>query len=472
MTHHNLIPAPLKRTIGLTFMFCFLLATFYCSAQDSIVVKGQFINNTKYAQVQMKKFAVGSFTVAGAKIKDEKFSMTLPPDIPAGVYRFQYAFSQSQQYLDIIINGKDKEINFTIDAFDDVAFPKFSKSKENQQWYAYLEETNNQLQRIELLNQFINAYPSPTAKVVQAAEQEWEEEKTLYHANLEAFTTKMQSTLACEMVANRPFYFTKPKDDFILQDYYKREHFWDGFDATNPTLINTPLYTEHILNYLRYWMNPEMGFSQEEQTEGFKKAVDTILATFSGNEETKEFAYKYLTLGFKELGQEEVLQYLDENYQALAAQCFDEVEKTALEKRMDGYAAMKVGNKAPDFELHITNTKLKAKRLYEVKAAQTLVVFWSSTCPHCIKEMPKINEWAAQHNDVQVVAVSIDTDENAYKNTIDNYPNMLHTCDFKGWDTEAAEQYYVVGTPTFVRLDKDKKIVGKYSSFKQVQAAE
>ena len=463
MTHHNLIPAPLKRTIGLTFMFCFLLATFYCSAQDSIVVKGQFINNTKYAQVQMKKFAVGSFTVTGAKIKDEKFSMTLPPDIPAGVYRFQYAFSQSQQYLDIIINGKDKEINFTIDAFDDVAFPKFSKSKENQQWYAYLEETNNQLQRIELLNQFINAYPSPTAKVVQAAEQEWEEEKTLYHANLEAFTTKMQSTLACEMVANRPFYFTKPKDDFILQDYYKREHFWDGFDATNPTLINTPLYTEHILNYLRYWMNPEMGFTQEEQTEGFKKAVDTILAQFSGNEETQKFALKYLQLGFKEIGNEKVLQYIDEKYQELAAQCNDEgVDKMAFEKRMAGYAAMKEGEVAPNIAFE--GLKLKVKNLYEIEARQVLVVFWASWCPHCMEDMPKINTWALANPTTKVVAISLDDDKAAYEEAIKEFPILDHHTDLKKWEGKAVNDYFVYGTPTLILLDKDKKIIGKYAS--------
>jgi thiol-disulfide isomerase/thioredoxin len=463
MIKNNLKTSPLKRTIGFAFTFVFLLATFYCSAQDSIVVKGQFINNTKYAQVQMKKFAVGSFTVAGAKIKDEKFSMTLPPDIPVGVYRFQYAFSQSQQYLDIIINGEDKEINFSLDAADDVAFPKFSKSKENQQWYAYLEETSTQLQRIALLNQFINAYPSPTAKVVQAAEQEWEEEKTLYHANLEAFTTKMQSTLACEMVANRPFYFTKPKDDFILQDYYKREHFWDGFDATNPTLINTPLYTEHILNYLRYWMNPEMGFSQEEQTEGFKKAVDTILAQFSGNEETQKFALKYLQLGFKEIGNEKVLQYIDEKYQELAAQCNDEgVDKMAFEKRMAGYAAMKEGEVAPNIAFE--GLKLKVKNLYEIEATQVLVVFWASWCPHCMEDMPKINTWALANPTTKVVAISLDDDKAAYGEAIKEFPNLDHHTDLKKWEGKAVNDYFVYGTPTLILLDKDKKIIGKYAS--------
>ena len=53
MIKNNLKTSLLKRTIGFAFTFVFLLATFYCSAQDSIVIKGKFINNTKYAQVQM-----------------------------------------------------------------------------------------------------------------------------------------------------------------------------------------------------------------------------------------------------------------------------------------------------------------------------------------------------------------------------------------------------------------------------------
>ena len=48
---------------------------------------------------------------------------------------------------------------------------------------------------------------------------------------------------------------------------------------------------------------------------------------------------------------------------------------------------------------------------------------------------------------------------------------MLHTCDYKGWETQATKAYYVVATPTFILLDKDKNIAGKYSSFMQVKAA-
>jgi thiol-disulfide isomerase/thioredoxin len=162
------------------------------------------------------------------------------------------------------------------------------------------------------------------------------------------------------------------------------------------------------------------------------------------------------------------LQYLDENYKNLAEQCFDAFEKTEFEKRMVGYAALKQGNKAPDFKLNVVHTKLKAKSLYQLKSEKTILVFWSSTCPHCMEEMPKLNNWAAEHKQLKIIAISLDTDSALHIETIKKLPNIIHTCDYKAWNTEAATKYYIAATPTFIVLDQDKKIIGKYSSLEQV----
>jgi len=171
------------------------------------------------------------------------------------------------------------------------------------------------------------------------------------------------------------------------------------------------------------------------------------------------------------------LQYLDENYKDLANRCFDDFEKSEFDKRMEGYAAMKVGNLAPDFELKVESDpqndskggKRKAGSLYTLKAEKVLVVFWSSACPHCMEELPKINEWAALQKEIKVIAVSLDTDKTLHQETIKQFSNLVHTCDYKGWETEAATEYYIAATPTYILLDKDKKVLGKYSSFEQVK---
>lgn len=445
----------------------FVLVHTQSLAGDSIVVQGHFVGNTKYAKVLMKKFEVGSFPVGVANIDKEHFAIALPATISPGVYRFQYTMTEGEKYVDIIINGKEKQISFSKKVNDDLDMPVFTASEENKKWYAYLKENGQQLLRIQWLNQFINAYPLYNSNVVRAAEKEWNMEKALYEQQFQKFKTEMKGTWAYDMVVNRPFYFSDPKKDLRIQDYEKREHFWDGFDANNPQLINTPLYTDHILNYIRYWMNPEMNFSAEEKTNGFKKSTDVIIQKFSGNQQTQEFAYKYLVLGFKEIGEENVLQYLDEKYKPLAQQCYDEVEKSEFEKRMNGYATMKVGNLAPDFAINTSKKETKEKRLYTVDAPQTLVVFWNSNCPHCIEDIPQVNEWAGKQSGAKVVAVCLDTDSVIYQKTIEKYPNLIHTCDYKGWHTEAAVKYYIAATPTFIVLNDKKRIVGKYASWEE-----
>jgi hypothetical protein len=70
------------KSLKLWFLtFLFSLSTFHTFAQDSIVVKGTFVGNTKYAKVLMKKFEVGNFPVGGATIKNDSFKLVLPPQI-------------------------------------------------------------------------------------------------------------------------------------------------------------------------------------------------------------------------------------------------------------------------------------------------------------------------------------------------------------------------------------------------------
>jgi thiol-disulfide isomerase/thioredoxin len=444
----------------IAFLFCIKL-----QAQDSIRISGQLQNNTKFVKVFVKKYNIGSVDIAAIPIKkDGSFSIAAPNELHAGVYRFQYSQISLSEYVDVILDGKEREIHFTLDVAEAIEnrTPVFTKSIENSNWYAYHNQSKVILQKIDALEQVLVRYPKNKDKIVKQVERAIAQEQKNYKTQVNKFLQQNTNTWAATMVQNTPHYFTNAKEDWRLQDFERREHYWDNIDTTNPILINTPLFTEHILKYLQYYMNPEMQFSETEMVEGFKKSVDTIMQKFSGNEETKKFALQYLQLGFKEIGQEKVLQYIDEKYQNEIKQCQDDTQKAAFENRMAGYAAMKEGNQAPDITL--TNNQT----LYDIKSEQTLVVFWASWCPHCIEEMPKLNQWAKENPNTKVVAISIDEDKVAYETAIKAFPNITHNCDFKKWQGKAVSDYYVYGTPTFILLDRDKKILGKVTSFEQL----
>jgi hypothetical protein len=80
------------------------------------------------------------------------------------------------------------------------------------------------------------------------------------------------------------------RKDWRIQDYCSKENYWNKIDASNPKFLNTPLYTEHILEYLKSFMNLEMNFTEEEKTVGFKKCIDVIIDKLNDNEETQNFA--------------------------------------------------------------------------------------------------------------------------------------------------------------------------------------
>jgi thiol-disulfide isomerase/thioredoxin len=455
-----------KLSMKVISTFCFLLFTFYCTAQDSIRISGQLVNNTKFAKVLVQQFGIGSQDVAAIAIDKEtgNFKIAAPIDIPAGVYRFQYS-QTSGDYVDVILNGKEKEVHFTLDVNNEAnkRFPVFTQSIENSTWQSFEQQRKALYLEIEVLDGFLGIYPNKKEPIYQSVLKERSIKIKKYQEFRAEFIKTTPHYFAKQMAAYTNNYFPNPLEDWRLQEYYKFENFWQGKPTQEEALLNTPLYSEAVLAYLKYYMNPDIGFSEEEMTAGFKKCVDTIIKQFEGNEKTKEFAIKYLQLGFKELGNETLLQYIDQNY-AAAAQCT--TDDTELQKRLKGYEALKIGKLAP--EIVLTTTDGTTKTLQDYPQEEIIVVFWASWCPHCMEEMPKLQEWAKSNPNTLIIAISLDEDFTVFQETIKKFPNMQHNCDLQKWNGKIVSDYFVAATPTFFKLDKERKIVGKYSNFNGV----
>ena len=445
------------------FLYCSLA---FSQTLDSINIVGELKGNSRYTKAVLIGFGVGQKPLGAAKIKEEIFSIKIPNTIVPGVYRFQFSQTNANDYLDVIIDGIEKNIHFTIDINKDTKLPFFIESNQNKRWYAYLAQSQNKLFKIELLNQFLNQYPDQKDKIFTQVKYSAGIEKENYILDFDKFIKSNASSYSSEMVANRPYYFTNAADLPEIQNYNRRNQYWNKINTTNPKLITTPIFTEHILNYLKYYMNPEIKFGVAEMENGFKKSADTIMLKFGGNSETRKFALQYLNLGFKEIGQEKVLQYIDEKYSAELKQCLNENDNNALEKRVAGYAKLKVGMKAPDIEFY--DVQGKFQNLKSIESDTIIVAFWASWCPNCSQEMPKLNDLIANKTGVKVLAISLDDDENSYKEAISKLNNMIHFSDFNKWNGKTVLDYYIGATPSFIVLNKDKNIIGKFSSIEEI----
>lgn len=124
-------------------------------------------------------------------------------------------------------------------------------------------------------------------------------------------------------------------------------------------------------------------------------------------------------------------------------------------------ADTELGAKFPDYKFeNVSNTT--AKSLYGVKASKKIVVFWSSTCSHCEKEIPQFIEKykTLQAHNIQIIGISLDIDKDSYTKRIAAFP-WVNATEFRGWNSSFIETYNIQATPTYFILDSDNKIINK-----------
>ncbi len=141
-----------------------------------------------------------------------------------------------------------------------------------------------------------------------------------------------------------------------------------------------------------------------------------------------------------------------------------------LKKRVGQASAMQVGSKVPNitFDKAINGKK----SLYDIKANQKLIVFWASWCPACQQEIPYIKEFYKDFKAKggEIVAISLDFDETAFKDATKDLPWYNYT-DLLRWDSPIAEQFSVSSTPTLFLVDKDNKIIKEVHHISELEAA-
>jgi cytochrome c biogenesis protein CcmG, thiol:disulfide interchange protein DsbE len=89
----------------------------------------------------------------------------------------------------------------------------------------------------------------------------------------------------------------------------------------------------------------------------------------------------------------------------------------------------RIGSTAPDFTVQDDMTKIA---LSQYRGQVVVLNFWATWCPPCVEEMPSLVEMQRRMKakGITVLAVSVDVDENAYKQFLkDHNVNLLTVRD-------------------------------------------
>ncbi|MFB6467757.1 peroxiredoxin family protein [Cytobacillus sp. Hz8] len=124
----------------------------------------------------------------------------------------------------------------------------------------------------------------------------------------------------------------------------------------------------------------------------------------------------------------------------------------------DHLPGLKVGVKAPDFELKSLNGD--TVRLSDYKGKKIILNFWATWCPPCKKEMPEIEKYYKKAGrDVIILAVNIDPqyDVAGFAKKWDvHFPILLDEKD------EVNNNYQIMTVPTTYFIDEKGLIQSKY----------
>lgn len=116
-------------------------------------------------------------------------------------------------------------------------------------------------------------------------------------------------------------------------------------------------------------------------------------------------------------------------------------------------------------------------KLSDLRGKVVLLDFWATWCRPCRASLPHVKEVFEKYNDkgLEVLCVSLDRDESAWKDFIANSGQGMEKYHHVyergcGWDSKDAANYAVKSIPAKFLIDRDGKIIGKYDSEEELDA--
>ena len=241
-------------------------------------------------------------------------------------------------------------------------------------------------------------------------------------------------------------------------------------DYSDPRLAKSGLFRDVFES--QFWLLENSGGSLEENYQKMEVSLDAILKSL----EKDELRYNEV-VGY-------VLELLERRSLTQAAEYLAlkvlEQDKVALQPRLarqlEGYRAMKVGAQVPEIQF-AGDILLQGKpityptRLSEVTAPYRLVIVGASWCPACTEEMTQLIPLYEKWNKLglEAIFVSLDTDPKAFQAYSEGMPFIAFS-DYKKWETQVVQDYYVPSSPSFYLIDQDGKLVLRPQSVKQLDA--
>ncbi len=443
-----------KKLLLLSIVF----VSFFANAQDTI--RGIMNPAKKYSWIILYQLKGASQEyISNATVKDGKFELIIPKGKESGVYRLLYD-NKKNMYADVLYNYENIEVEFHPD-YPSVLI-RFKTSKENILYQKYLDD----------ISEYHNVLDSLQVVYFKTNEKLEEEKlKTKYLETLKnlSFRQNKYENASEGMYVNN---FIKANNRYFAKTLIKntqsyldtlKTHYFDFVDFNNNELEKSAFFMDRIIDYIMY-----INAANDEKTQLllYKKAIDKAISKIEKIRLKKDIIESILFM-FAQKENKKIVDYIFKNhYTKLPV----ELQDTEFKIMIEDFFKTAIGQPAPDIKWDVYGKKISLYKL--PKNTYNVIVFWSSTCSHCLKEIPEFNEYLINKKEITALAIGLESDEskaNWKEYTFDLTNIKHHILGLNKWKNQYSQDYGVTGTPSYFVLDTNKKIIAKPYDLKELK---
>ena len=424
------------------FLLLFLVSF---SLQAQYKISGEMNPQGNYTWVILYKIeGARQIFVKSGKIEKGKFSFELPINTKNGAYRVSYK-TEGSGFADFLFNKEDVAFTFNPEQAEQTI--QFSKSEENKLYQEYINTVSIQQYKTDSLQ--IAYLKSPLAKTASLYKTQLTKIDGLQKQYLEKSKGKMvYHFIKATNRYNNPIIAKDPQ--LYLKSINK--HFFDTIDFSNETLYNSTFLVDRITDYVFY-----MNYSEDptKQIELYDNAVKRVLEKVK-TQVFKKDVIEFLITQFVNSNNVDFADYLLNTFYKKLPAAIQNTEFTVnyLEK-----TAVSIGRIAPEITWNTSGKNYKLSTINE--ANNYVLAFWSTGCGHCLREIPQLYSFTKDIKNSKVIAFAMEIEDTEWKKMKQNFVGWHHVLGLNKWENSIARTYQIYSTPTYIVLDKNKKIIAK-----------
>ena len=393
-----------------------------------------------------------SLDINGTKIATGTFEFELPKNSKPGTYRVTYR-QKGARFIDFIFNHENVRFQLHPDAPEASIF--FLESAENQLYRAYQDEIFLKQQKLDSIQVAVlrdntldltTEYKKALESVHAVQNQFLARSQGMY---VQPFIKASLRKNALEILKTPQAYMANVKGTFF-----------DHFNFSDPILINSSFLNNRVLEYVFYLNYSD---DEEKQIELYRASIKTVLSKIEDTRYKKEMI-AFLIEQFEPTNNLKIIDELFTSYYNKLPLNLQDPQ--FIEEKMKLFNTA-IGRIAPDFSWTENGV---TQQLSSLQGAENyLLVFWSTGCSHCLREIPELYKFLKDTQKIKVIAFSMEENAVRWEQMKKDFPHWHHALGLGKWENKTAKTYSIYSTPSYFVLDKNKKIIEKPALFEDLK---